>query len=185
MAAKPNLSVILCVLAIWVVGYAQAAGSSHHAPAPSVDCSSLILNMADCLSYVTNGSTVTKPEGTCCVGLKTVLKADAECLCEAFKSSASLGVVLNVTKATALPAACKVSAPSASNCGLSLTPAGAPGPVSDLAPKPSPSSIAPAAAVGNENSPSPAPAASSGSGSSVLTISAGSLLVGYAVAAFF
>ena len=116
MAAKLNLSVILCVLAIWVVGYAQA-GSAHHAPAPSVDCSSLILNMADCLSYVTNGSTVTKPEGTCCTGLKTVLKADAECLCEAFKSSASLGVVLNVTKATALPAACKVSAPSASNCG--------------------------------------------------------------------
>ncbi|KAK4564102.1 hypothetical protein RGQ29_006263 [Quercus rubra] len=184
MAAKLNLSVILCVLAIWVVGYAQA-GSSHHAPAPSVDCSSLILNMADCLSYVTNGSTVTKPEGTCCTGLKTVLKADAECLCEAFKSSASLGVVLNVTKATALPAACKVSAPSASNCGLSLTPAGAPGPVSDLTPKSSPRSVAPATSVVNEISPSPAPAASSGSGSSMLTISAGSLLVGYAVASFF
>ncbi|KAK9989140.1 hypothetical protein SO802_029379 [Lithocarpus litseifolius] len=186
MAARLNLSVILCVLAIWVVGYAQA-GSSHHAPAPSVDCSSLILNMADCLSYVTNGSTVTKPEGTCCAGLKTVLKADAECLCEAFKSSASLGVVLNVTKATALPAACKVSAPSVSNCGLSLTPAGAPGPVSDLSPKPSTRSVAAplATATENEKSPSPAPAASSGSGSSVLTISAGSLLVGYAVASFF
>jgi hypothetical protein len=115
MAANLNLSLILCVIVI--LGYAQGGSSSHNAPAPSVDCSTLILNMADCLSYVTNGSTVTKPEGTCCVGLKTVLKADAECLCEAFKSSASLGVVLNVTKATALPAACKVSAPSAANCG--------------------------------------------------------------------
>jgi hypothetical protein len=116
MAAKSsNLSLILCLLAIWAVDYAQGA-TSPHAPAPSVDCSSLILTMADCLSFVTNGSTTTKPEGGCCVGLKTVLKADAACLCEAFKSSASLGVVLNVTKASSLPAACKVSAPAAANC---------------------------------------------------------------------
>ncbi|PWA49827.1 xylogen protein 1 [Artemisia annua] len=60
--------------------------------------------MADCLSYVTAGSTVKKPEGTCCSGLKTVLKTDdAECLCEAFKNSAQLaGVSLNVTKAMGL-----------------------------------------------------------------------------------
>ncbi|KAL4374307.1 hypothetical protein AHAS_Ahas05G0168700 [Arachis hypogaea] len=82
--------------------------------------------MADCLSFVTNGSTTTKPEGNCCSGLKSVLKTAPQCLCEAFKSSAQFGVVLNVTKALALPAACKVSAPSASNCGLSETPAAAP-----------------------------------------------------------
>jgi hypothetical protein len=115
MAAKLILSVLLCLLAILAVDYAQGA-SSPHAPAPSVDCSSLILNMADCLSFVTNGSTITKPEGGCCIGLKTVLKADAACLCEAFKSSASLGVVLNDTKANSLPAACKVSVPAAANC---------------------------------------------------------------------
>ena len=57
--------------------------------------------------------------------------------------------------------------------------------VSDLTPKSSPRSVAPATSVVNEISPSPAPAASSGSGSSMLTISAGSLLVGYAVASFF
>ncbi|KAF3969464.1 hypothetical protein CMV_006751 [Castanea mollissima] len=99
----------------------------HPAPVPSVNCSALISNMAECLSYVTIGSTVTKPEGTCCVGFKTVLKVDAECLCEAFKSSASLGVVLDITKATALLATCKVFAPSTATCGLSLNPAGAPG----------------------------------------------------------
>ncbi|KAJ1402262.1 Plant lipid transfer protein/Par allergen [Sesbania bispinosa] len=114
MASK--FSLILCVLAIWAVDLAQGA-SSHHAPAPSVDCSSLVLTMADCLSFVTNGSTTDKPEGTCCSGLKSVLKTAPSCLCEAFKSSAQFGVVLNVTKATALPAACKVSAPSATNCG--------------------------------------------------------------------
>lgn len=111
--AAAKLSLILCVVAILsAVDYAQCGS----APAPAVDCSSLILNMADCLSFVSNGSTVAKPEGTCCTGLKTVLKADAACLCEAFKSSAQLGVVLNVTKASTLPAACKVSAPSVSNC---------------------------------------------------------------------
>ncbi|XP_059446931.1 non-specific lipid transfer protein GPI-anchored 31 isoform X2 [Corylus avellana] len=180
MAAKSsNLSLILCLLAIWAVVYAQGA-SSPHAPAPSVDCSSLILTMADCLSFVTNGSTITKPEGGCCVGLKTVLKADAGCLCEAFKSSASLGVVLNVTKATSLPTACKVSAPAAANCALSLTPAAAP----DLSPNGSPNSVAapPQTAVaGGEVAPSQPPGISS---SSVLTTSVGFLLVASLVASF-
>ncbi|KAL8553554.1 hypothetical protein ACS0TY_002025 [Phlomoides rotata] len=95
-----------------------AVGSAaKSAPAPAVDCSSLVLNMADCLSFVMAGSTTKKPEGTCCSGLKTVLKSDAECLCEAFRNSAQLGVTLNVTKAITLPSACHVSAPSVSNCG--------------------------------------------------------------------
>ncbi|QHO46618.1 Non-specific lipid-transfer protein-like protein [Arachis hypogaea] len=113
---------------VFILGANGASPSHSHnaAPAPAVDCSSLVLTMADCLSFVTNGSTTTKPEGNCCSGLKSVLKTAPQCLCEAFKSSAQFGVVLNVTKALALPAACKVSAPSASNCGLSETPAAAP-----------------------------------------------------------
>ncbi|XP_057723334.1 uncharacterized protein LOC130939232 [Arachis stenosperma] len=118
--------IVLC--AVFILGANGASPSHSHnaAPAPAVDCSSLVLTMADCLSFVTNGSTTTKPEGNCCSGLKSVLKTAPQCLCEAFKSSAQFGVVLNVTKALALPAACKVSAPSASNCGLSETPAAAP-----------------------------------------------------------
>ncbi|KAB2600543.1 protein YLS3-like [Pyrus ussuriensis x Pyrus communis] len=92
-AARVWMSTLVVVMAVLVFGLGDCA-----APAPSVDCSSLILNMADCLSFVSNGSTETKPAGTCCNGLKTVLKADASCLCEAFKSSAQLGVVLNITK---------------------------------------------------------------------------------------
>ena len=38
-------------------------------------------------------------------------------LCEAFKSSAQFGVVWNITKAVALPTACRVSSPSVSNYG--------------------------------------------------------------------
>ncbi|VVB17959.1 unnamed protein product [Arabis nemorensis] len=121
-------------------------GASHHhtaAPAPAVDCSTLIFSMADCLSFVSSDSTAKRPEGSCCSGLKTVLQTDAACLCEAFKSSASLGVTLNITKASTLPAACKLHAPSIANCGLSVAPstapvAGGPDGAGPLAPNPSP-----------------------------------------------
>ncbi|KAK7368785.1 hypothetical protein VNO80_10815 [Phaseolus coccineus] len=184
MASK--LSLILCVLALCAIDLAQSA-SSPQAPAPSVDCSNLILTMADCLSFVTNGSTVTKPEGTCCSGLKSVLKTAPACLCEAFKSSAQFGVVLNVTKATALPAACKVSAPSATNCGLSEAPAAAP--AGGVSPQASPSPNASGASSSGINGPanevSPAPAPAKGNAASALfPISAGSLLVGILVATF-
>ncbi|KAL5102400.1 hypothetical protein RYX36_006727 [Vicia faba] len=151
MASKSSL--ILCVLAIWNIDLAQGSSATHEAPTPSLDCTNLVLTMADCLSFVTNGSTRTKPEGNCCSGLKSVLKTAPSCLCEAFKSSAQFGVVLNVTKATSLPAACKISAPSATKCGsggLSPQPS-APsptssgsssslsGPVNELSPAPTPS----------------------------------------------
>ncbi|XP_030459030.1 non-specific lipid transfer protein GPI-anchored 31 [Syzygium oleosum] len=156
-----KICVLLFALAAW------AADSAHDAPAPAVDCSSLVLTMADCLSFVSNGSTTEKPEGTCCSGLKTVLKADAECICEAFKSSAQLGVVLNVTKAMSLPAACKVSASSATKCALSIAPETSP----DLSPisTPTPVAMAPAATNGlNEQAPAPAPG--SDSAASLLSI---------------
>jgi len=119
MTSKKVLSLILlCTISVSCCIWAEGASHRHaSAPAPSVDCTTLVLSMADCLSFVSNDSTSKKPEGTCCSGLKTVLGTDAECLCEAFKSSAQFGVVLNVTKALALPSACKIKAPPASNCG--------------------------------------------------------------------
>ncbi|XP_021826192.1 non-specific lipid-transfer protein-like protein At5g64080 [Prunus avium] len=172
---------VLVVMAVAMAAFGECGSTHHAAPAPAVDCSSLILNMADCLSFVSNGSTDTKPAGTCCSGLKMVLKADAACLCEAFKSSAQLGVVLNITKAASLPAACKVSAPSATNCGLSITPAAAPG----LSPGSSPTSVAAtpeSSAGGNEQAPASPPGAAAGS--LMLASSVGSLLVGLVVASF-
>ncbi|KAI9103649.1 hypothetical protein K1719_023272 [Acacia pycnantha] len=178
--APSRLSLILCVLAIFAV----SSDSARDAPAPSVDCSNLVLTMADCLSFVSNGSTVTKPEGNCCSGLKTVLKTDAACLCEAFRSSAQLGVVLNVTKAVTLPTACKVSAPSATNCQLSDTPAAAPAGGSETSPSSSPPTAtsggeAPEASSGGEtaNEISPAPSPSPGNTSAAPSVSAAPSLV--------
>ncbi|PRQ20263.1 putative plant lipid transfer protein/Par allergen [Rosa chinensis] len=178
--SRLSLSLALLLVAVWGFVHGHSA-SSRGAPAPAVDCSSLILNMADCLSFVSNGSKAEKPEGSCCTGLKTVLKADAACLCEAFKSSAQLGVVLNITKAMSLPAACKVSAPSATNCGLSVSPAGAP--VATLSPLSAPTSAAaapesPAAAGGNVL----APAASPVNSASAMLFSSVTLFLGLLVA---
>ncbi|XP_019171862.1 PREDICTED: non-specific lipid-transfer protein-like protein At5g64080 [Ipomoea nil] len=140
----------VAMLAVWAI----AVDSAHHAaPAPAVDCNSVILNLAGCLTFVTNGSTEAKPQGSCCSGLKMVLKTNAECLCEGFKNSAQLGVVLNVTKALALPSACHVSAPSVSNCALNT------GSISSPAPSPlaqPPSSIAVAPIGSNQVAPGPA-----------------------------
>ncbi|PSS17566.1 Non-specific lipid-transfer protein-like protein [Actinidia chinensis var. chinensis] len=108
-----TLSLLIPILSLCFSGTVQ----STTAPAPAVDCSGVFLSLADCLSYVTGNDSVKKPEGTCCSGLKTVLKTEPECLCEAFKSSAQLGVTLNITRALALPSACHLSAPSVSNCG--------------------------------------------------------------------
>ncbi|CAI9764492.1 unnamed protein product [Fraxinus pennsylvanica] len=152
------------------------------APAPAVDCSSLVLNMADCLSFVTAGSTTKKPEGTCCSGLKTVLKTDPQCLCEGFKNSAQFGVTLNVTKALALPSECHVSAPSVSNCGLSIGSVTGAAPALSPLPLP-PSSVAGAPSTGivaNEIAPTPA---AGSSGSCGLIISLGMFFLTMVVAA--
>ncbi|CAN7012262.1 unnamed protein product [Brassica rapa subsp. trilocularis] len=125
----------------------------------AVDCSSLILNMADCLSFVTNGSTVEKPEGTCCSGLKTVVRSGPECICEGFKNSASLGVTLDLAKAASLPSACKVAAPPSARCGLAVSaspPASSPE-ISPTAGAGAPSSSSEA----NAATPVPVPAGSS------------------------
>ncbi|KAL8144353.1 hypothetical protein V2J09_017385 [Rumex salicifolius] len=121
---KGEMAIIAVVMAVFL---GAIAVESKQASPPAVDCSTLVLGLADCLTFVTNGSTIAKPEGQCCSGLKTVLRTDAQCLCDAFKNSASFGIALNLTKAMALPTACHVTAPSAKNCGVSLSPTGAPG----------------------------------------------------------
>ncbi|XP_047948448.1 non-specific lipid transfer protein GPI-anchored 11-like [Salvia hispanica] len=117
------------------------------------DCSSLVANMVDCLPFVTVGGTAQTPEGTCCSGLKTVVESNPQCLCDAFKDSAQLGITLNVSKALTLPAACLLSTPpSLSTCA---------------SPSPSSAAGAPTASTGGEEG-APAPSLGS-SGSSALT----------------
>ncbi|VFQ78216.1 unnamed protein product [Cuscuta campestris] len=164
------------ILAVWAI----AADSAHHmAPAPAADCSSVIMKLADCLSFVTNGSTVPKPDKSCCSGLKTVLKANPDCLCEGFKNT-GLGVSLNLTKAVTLPTACNVTAPSSvKNCipsgnffpSPSAAPSASPGINSAPTVTPAASATAPAA-----SSPSPSQV-NSASSPVAATLSAAAFLV--------
>ncbi|KAL9224747.1 hypothetical protein vseg_000756 [Gypsophila vaccaria] len=163
---------------------AAAAATSASAP-PPVDCTSVVLTMADCLSYVTNGSTTEKPEGGCCSGLKQVLKTNAACLCQAFQQSSQFGVVLNVTKALALPSACGVHAPSATKCGLSLSPATAPV-RGVVAPTGAPSTAnAPSFGIGSSETAAPAVSPSkSGSSSLSITVSIPFIIAGVSAVLF-
>lgn len=111
---------VLFLLLLWLTtAIMHGDGAPVAAPAPSPDCSSALLDLADCLSFVENGSTVAKPEGQCCSGLKKVVKEDVICLCEVLKQGPSLGV--NLTKALTLPSACKLSTPPFSKCNSLLS----------------------------------------------------------------
>ncbi|KAK4789768.1 hypothetical protein SAY86_017072 [Trapa natans] len=129
---KFTLSLFIVSLLAAAHGPAPSLADKSPAPAPAVDCLYLITGeMSDCLSFVSNGSTTTKPEGKCCSGLKTVLSTDPECLCLALKTSDQYGLTLNITKTLTLPSVCKLSnAASLSSCISSSSPAAsaAPGP---------------------------------------------------------
>ncbi|GAU40105.1 hypothetical protein TSUD_389550 [Trifolium subterraneum] len=163
MASK--FSLILCIFAIWAIDFTNCASSSHNAPSPSGDCMNVVASLVDCLTFVTNDSTISKPQGGCCAGLKTVLKTAPSCLCEAFKSSSQFGVTLNVSKALTLPSVCKVTAPSLSSCGCV-----------SLSPGSSPSTQAPGVNTPSSTEPAAGPTGKSAA-SALLPISAGSLLV--------
>ncbi|CAL9138854.1 unnamed protein product [Musa acuminata var. zebrina] len=146
------VGVRVCVWVIlWVAAAKHGDGVTVSAPAPSPDCSSALLELADCLAFVEDGSTVAKPAGTCCSGLKKVVEKEVSCLCDVFKQGASLGV--NITKALTLPSACGVSTPPFSKCNTDI--AG----VLAAATVPSPSPGAPSSA--STGAPSPLPGKSS------------------------
>ncbi|XP_064985375.1 non-specific lipid transfer protein GPI-anchored 11-like [Musa acuminata AAA Group] len=144
---------VLFLLLLWLTtAIMHGDGAPVAAPAPSPDCSSALLDLADCLSFVENGSTVAKPEGQCCSGLKKVVKEDVICLCEVLKQGPSLGV--NLTKALTLPSACKLSTPPFSKCNISIAgvPAAAPAPTPSLG---SPSSSSSSSSSVPTGAPSP------------------------------
>ncbi|KAE8720440.1 Detected protein of unknown function [Hibiscus syriacus] len=126
---------IFCFFFLAILSISAVDAAHHHATAPSpsssssttpaVDCSTLILNMADCLSFVSSGSEVSKPEGTCCSGLKTVLKRARSAYVKLLRAVLLWVSLLMSPKPPLCPPLAKF-APSATNCALSVTPTGAP-----------------------------------------------------------
>ncbi|XP_056857163.1 non-specific lipid transfer protein GPI-anchored 4-like [Raphanus sativus] len=79
------------------------------APGPSnSDCSSIIYDMMDCLSYLTPGSNDTKPTKVCCGGILSVLQFNPKCICVGLESSKTMGFAVNNTRARAMPTTCNL-----------------------------------------------------------------------------
>jgi hypothetical protein len=97
-------------LAVVLVGlfWARAAAQSN--------CTSVLIGMAPCLSYVSGSSST--PSSSCCSMLASVVQSQPQCLCTALNGGggAALGVTINQTLALALPSACNVQTPPVSRC---------------------------------------------------------------------
>jgi hypothetical protein len=85
-------------------------------PAPDV-CFTAITNMSDCLTFVEDGSKLTKPDKGCCPELAGLVDGNPACLCHLLGNSESIiGIKINVNKALKLPTVCKVTTPDISLC---------------------------------------------------------------------
>ncbi|KAL6501235.1 hypothetical protein OROHE_024882 [Orobanche hederae] len=183
--------VCLGVLGLFFVMPLALSAAHSPAPSPAVDCSDLVLDVASCLPYVSAVNTTAKPETTCCSGLIKVLGTDAQCLCDAFRSSTASGMELNMKHAFNLPDACNVSDFSVKNyCHLTVStgPSAAPVPALSpsaipLSPPATPVSDSPSAdSRSNEISPSLGPGIS---GFSSRAVSIEPLLLTAVAALFF
>jgi hypothetical protein len=104
--------VILALLAL-------ASGAASQAPAAGPagpDCSAALTSLTGCLTYITPGTTQSKPPKECCAGVKAAVASPASvtCLCDAFKTN--YGIPLNLTRAAGLPAACGANPEAFKKC---------------------------------------------------------------------
>ncbi|XP_060181080.1 non-specific lipid transfer protein GPI-anchored 5-like isoform X2 [Lycium barbarum] len=89
------------------------------------DCTSTLMTMASCLSFVTGSAT--KPSASCCSALSGVLQSKPRCLCVIVNGGgSSLGVQINQTQALALPSACNLQTPPVSKCNAGAPTEGTP-----------------------------------------------------------
>jgi hypothetical protein len=102
------------------LGKAPAPSVLGGAPAPSAlaGCMDKLLNLSDCLTYVLNGSNLTKPDKGCCPELAGLVESNAICLCVLLGTnvSESTGIAIDVKRALKLPSVCAVKTPPASTC---------------------------------------------------------------------
>ncbi|KAK2640964.1 hypothetical protein Ddye_022727 [Dipteronia dyeriana] len=92
----------------------------------SDDCLMKVLNMSDCLSYVTEGSNVTVPEKPCCPELAGLVESNPICLCELLGKNNNYGIKIDMSRALKLPSLCGVSTPPLQLCSVVGVPVGGP-----------------------------------------------------------
>ncbi|CAL5095523.1 unnamed protein product [Urochloa decumbens] len=120
-SAAASALVVVAVAALLALP-SSAAQPMPAAPGPSgggIDssCMTSLLNMSDCLTYVTKGSTAARPDAPCCPELAGMVGSNPVCLCELLSGAAdSYGIAVDYARALALPGICRVATPPVSTC---------------------------------------------------------------------
>ncbi|KAI3461204.1 hypothetical protein Pfo_017867 [Paulownia fortunei] len=125
---------------------AAAPGPTAMAPSPGPDCFTALANLADCLSFVEDGSNLTKPDPACCPEVANLVDTQPICLCELLSNSTQFGFSIDTNRALKLPSLCNVTTPSVSLCAAVGVP------VAFSAPSPSAVAATPS---GNDDNASP------------------------------
>ncbi|WVZ99002.1 hypothetical protein U9M48_044365 [Paspalum notatum var. saurae] len=116
---------LLVAASALVLASSSCAAAAALAPAPApgpaggIDsaCMNSLLNMSDCLTYVTKGSTARRPDAPCCPELAGLVGSDPVCLCALLSGAAdSYGIAVDYGRALALPGVCRVATPPVSTC---------------------------------------------------------------------
>ncbi|KAL6853548.1 hypothetical protein ACP4OV_019577 [Aristida adscensionis] len=121
MLRRSAAAFVAAALAVVLALGTAAAQAPAAAPGPaagiSPECMNAVLNMSDCLTYVTAGSTARQPDKPCCPELAGLLESNPVCLCQLLAGGAeSYGVSVDYKRALALPGICRLTAPPVSAC---------------------------------------------------------------------
>jgi Probable lipid transfer len=95
------------------------SSASDLAPAegPTQDCSQYATGLLECLDYLQAGSSSAKPEGSCCIDLRSIAQEDVSCLCALLTSDQKdLGFPVNTSRIMSLPYTCSFTLPTSSEC---------------------------------------------------------------------
>ncbi|PRQ32735.1 putative bifunctional inhibitor/plant lipid transfer protein/seed storage helical [Rosa chinensis] len=177
MAFSTNLLAAVFTAMLFMLTF-HSCGVSAQAPGPapeaSVDCSTQLLTLSDCLTYVEEGSNLTKPDKACCPELAALVKSTPQCLCYLLQknSTSSYGIQIDMNKALDLPSVCKVETPPTSACALLGIPVASEGPTAN---SPAGSELAP-------QGPSASPGNQTDHGTSTTAKSLMALFIGLAIA---
>ncbi|KAL0929080.1 hypothetical protein M5K25_001020 [Dendrobium thyrsiflorum] len=94
------------------------------------DCTTALLNLSSCLTFVEQGANLTVPDKGCCPSLAGLVDSNPVCLCQLLASSNTFGIKIDDTKALMLPTICHVQTPPVSLCNALGIPVASPGALS-------------------------------------------------------
>ncbi|KAG0475444.1 hypothetical protein HPP92_015130 [Vanilla planifolia] len=101
-AASSTQAMAWAAVKAFVVAMAVVAASLSIQAAAQAGCTTALISLAPCLSYISGNSST--PSSSCCSQLASVVQSQPQCLCSVLNGGASsFGITINQTQALALP----------------------------------------------------------------------------------